>query len=66
MITDGDDIDPNSGSRMVLEQYFKWLDIEDDKLDMNNADDVKTMIMKQLYGSIKKYSNKVRGDSGNM
>ena len=51
---------------MVLEQYFKWLDIEDDKLDMNNVDDVKTMIMKQLYGSIKKYSNKVRGDSGNM
>ena len=51
---------------MVLEQYFKWLDIEDDKLDMNNADDVKTMIMKQLYGSIKKYSNKVIGDSANM
>jgi len=51
-------INPNIGTKMVIDQYFRWL--EEDKSERRgpqSSDDIKTLLMRKVYGGIKKYSN---------
>lgn len=52
--------DRSHGTRMVLEQYIKWLDLEDEHFDngadANSADHAKSKIMKDLFKTFRQNS----------
>jgi len=52
-----EDINPNIGTKMVIDHYFRWLSEDHSERGLKSSDDIKTMVMKKVYGGIKKYSN---------
>jgi len=55
--TDLDDINPNIGTKMVVDNYFRWLSEDHSERGLKSSDDIKTFLMRKVYGGIKKYSN---------
>lgn len=52
-----DSINPNVGTKMVIDQYFRWLEEDKSARGGGSPDDIKTLLMKKVYGGLKKYSN---------
>lgn len=52
--------DRTHGTKMVLEQYIKWLDLEDEHFDIGadgtSTDDTKSKVMKQLFKTFRRNS----------
>lgn len=54
-----DVIDKSHGTKMVLKEYFKWLDTdqEEGQVKGDQTEDVKTALMKQLFRSLRSNSD---------
>ena len=57
----------NKGAKMVLEQYIKWLEMEENGAEASESDKTKSRVMKELFKKFKENSqaNTVTGLSEN-